>query len=313
MSNELSMKNIDKYYDLFDEAIMLLYDRLGIDYLQGFIRVFNDISLGQINTHQLADEDVSKLEEIENEIISLDILNEEIRKALLLIIIKGFKHCKMNLDDLSPDYVSFIFAHLIKIISDNRRGMITVLDVNAGVGNLINLILNNLDGNYNFIGIEKEEKVIRIAEAFSSLQLNEISLCLNDCLDNLNICADIIIGDLDCSFQNEKYLPYEIIKKYQNSFLEKNRNDNFMIFMVDNDFFNQKGIEDFKNEFLGTICALIVLPEEFFQNKGKSILIISQKFFEKFETLIINWPKANDSLKVYEVIDKLNNWFKKIK
>ena len=56
------------------------------------------------------DEDINKLEELENKIVEADILNEEVRKALILLIVKAFKHCKMNLDNLTPDFICFIFA-----------------------------------------------------------------------------------------------------------------------------------------------------------------------------------------------------------
>ena len=314
MNNNLSIKNIDLYYDLFDEAIMLLYDNLGIDYLRGFLRVYNDISLNQINTHLLEDEVIEKLEKIESNITEVNVLNEEVRKALLLIIIKAFKHCKMNLDTITPDFVCYIFANLIKLMSEDRSDDIfSILDVNMGTGNLLNLISNNLNQDYLFTGIEKDEDLIRIAEATSDLQGNDIRLCLNDCLDNIELRADVIIGDLDCSYQNDKYLPYEIILKYQKAFLKNDRNDNFMIFMVDNDFFNQKGVEDFRSQFKGTICGLIVLPIELFQNKGKSILIINQKYFEKFDTMLINWPRPNEEDKMYDMLLKLNEWIKNIK
>lgn len=312
MSNNLSMKNIDLYYDLFDEAIMLLYEKLGIDYLHGFLRVYNDISLNQINTHLLEDEDINKLEELENKIVEADILNEEVRKALILIIVKAFKHCKMNLDNLTPDFICFIFANLIKLIGENREKLLTILDVNMGTGNLLNLIANNLEEDYQMIGIEKEEELIRIAEAMSDLQGNDIRLCLNNCLDNIQLKADIIIGDLDCSYQDDKYLPYEIIKKYQNAFIEEGSNDNFMLFMVDNSFFNQKGIEEFRQEFKGTICGLLVLPSELFQGEGKSILIISQKYFESFDTMLINWPRPSEEDKLYDIIVKLRDWLQNI-
>lgn len=314
MNNNLSIKNIDFYYDLFDEAIMLLYDKLGIDYLRGFLRVYNDISLNQINTHLLEDEDIIKLEEIENKIIEASILNEEVRKALLLIIIKAFKHCKMNLDIITPDFICYIFANFIKMISEDRSNdVFSVLDVNVGTANLLNLISNNLDQDYLLTGVEKEEDLIRIAEAYSDLQGNDIRLCFNNCLDNIDLRADVIIGDLDCSYQEDKYLPYEIIIKYQNAFLKEGRNDNFMIFMVDNDFFNQKGIDQFKEKFKGTICGLIVLPSELFQSKGKSILVINQKYFDKFDTMLINWPKPSEEDKLYDIIIKLHDWIKNIK
>ncbi len=312
MANNLSMKNIDLYYDLFDESIMLLYDKLGIDYLHGFLRVYNDISLNQINTHLLEDEDVEKLEELEKKITEVDLLNEEIRKALILIVVKGLKHCKMSLDNMTPDQICYIFANIIKIISDNNNGLLTVLDVNMGTGNLLNLIANNLDREYQLIGIEKDEELVRVAEAMSDLQGNDIMLCFNDCLDNIEIKADIIIGDLDCSYQNDKYLPYEIINKYQNSFKDENKKNNFMIFMVDNDFFAQRDIEKFKQDFKGTLCGLIVLPQDLFKNKGKSILIVNQKYFESFDTMLINWPRPDEEEKLFDVILKLDNWFKNI-
>ena len=85
-----------------------------------------------------------------------------------------------------------------------------------------------------------------------------------------------------------------------------------MLFMVDNSFFNQKGIEDFRQEFKGTICGLLVLPSELFQGEGKSVLIISQKYFESFDTMLINWPRPSEEDKLYDIIVKLRDWLQNI-
>ena len=43
LDNKINMKNIDAYYDLYDKATLYLVEKANLNYLQAFLRVYNDI------------------------------------------------------------------------------------------------------------------------------------------------------------------------------------------------------------------------------------------------------------------------------
>ena len=308
----INNKNIDKYYDLFDSACMILVNNAKLNYLQAFLRIYEDIKNGSTKKKNLSDSDVVKLEEYENQICDAYLLNEEIRQSLVLILVKAFKHVDASLDLMTPDFIAYIFTFIIqnlfeKDIKNEKKDKISILDINLGTSNLINLIANNLSFDTSLTGIEIDEGYAYVSEAFSSLQGNEIVIYKNSCLDYMTLSANAIIGDLDCKFQDGKYLPYEAILKYQNT----NIDHSFMIFLVDNDFFNQEGIEEFKKNLKGTIMGLIVLDEGLFKKKAKSILIISPKKYKNLDTLVIKLPSAKEEDKHKRALIEIKEWLKK--
>lgn len=308
----INNKNIDKYYDLFDSACMILVNKAKLNYLQAFLRIYEDIKEGNTKKKNLSDEDVGKLEEYENQICDAYLLNEEIRQALVLIMVKAFKHVDASLDLMTPDSIAYIFTFIIqnlfeKDIKNEKKDKISILDINLGTSNLINLIANNLSFDANLTGIEIDEAYAYISEAFSSLQGNEIVIYKNSCLDYMTLGANAIIGDLDCRLEEGKYLPYEAILKYQHT----NIDHSFMIFLVDNDFFNQEGIDEFKKNFKGTIIGLIMLDEALFKKKAKSILIISPKKYKDLDTLAIRLPSAKEEDKYRNALIEAKEWLRK--
>ena len=308
----INNKNIDKYYDLMDNACMILVNNANINYLQAFLRVYEDIKNGSVKKKNLSDEDVIKLEEYENQICDAYLLNEEIRQALVLILVKAFKHVDASLDLMTPDFISYIFTFIIQNlfesdIKNEKKDKISILDINLGTSNLINLIANNVSFDTSLTGIEIDEGYAYISEAFSSLQGNEIVIYKNSCLDYMTISANAIIGDLDCKMENGVYLPYAAILKYQNT----NIDHSFMIFLVDNDFFSHEGIDDFKKDLKGTIVGLIVLDEALFKKNAKSVLIISPKKYKNLDTLVIKLPSAKEEEKHRRALVEIKEWLNK--
>ena len=222
---------------------------------------------------------------------------------------------------IDADFVEFIYGNgdvdnLVGGTDDlgNAAKNLAVIQLDGNVdveavesGNLINLIANNLSFDSSLTGIEIDEGYAYIASAFSDLQGNELVVYRNSCLDYMQLSANVVIGDLDCVIQNGKYLPYEAILKYQNTNVDKS----FMIFLVDNDFFNQKDIEDFKKRFKGTIIGLIALDKSLFKKKEKSILIISPKKYKQVDTLATMLPSTKDEIKYKEALVDIKNWLKR--
>ena len=206
------MNVIDKFYDLIDECTMLLNEKLHLNYFDGLIRVANDIING-IDVSKLDDEDIDKLDAKYQEINNLTITNEEVRQAMQLLIIKAMKHINMNLEIMTPDYVSFIIGYIIDSYFKNQKE-VNILDVEVGTGNMITTISNFIKNETNLIGVENNKLLVNLCKANCEMQNNEISLYFQDTLTKLIETVDVAIGDLDCEIKDNKYYPYEIINNY---------------------------------------------------------------------------------------------------
>lgn len=306
---KLSDEIILKIVDTFDEASKIYYN-VAIDEERDNTSVTNyniqinrtnyyeclleiiDYYLGNkdLNVDEVSYEKITKLfDELDQKLEGYSLTNEEMRRALLLLDINGFKHVNFPLDYITPDVVSIICNYIIQNIYDEE---ITLLDFNFGVGNLAYYIANNLKQDINLIGIENHSLLIRVAAHKADLMEREVMLYHQDALEYIPTTADVVISDIATNdYQNDnyhsvlydqgvRYFPYLAIERYLD--LEGNP---LYIYIIDNNFFEKEGSNAFKNMIKekGNILSLIALPENFFLNKedSKSILILSKKQSDK--------------------------------
>ena len=121
----LDDKLINDFPDILDEATMAYYDALiekeveRVTYVSALTDVI-DIFL-DIDSHHLGlleeDEQLKVTNKLEK-LSKLSLNSEEVRKALLLLIIKGFKQVHFSLDLITPDAIGIIFADIISSCFD---------------------------------------------------------------------------------------------------------------------------------------------------------------------------------------------------
>lgn len=309
----INQENVDMYYDYVDQACLIIYEQLKINYLDCLLRVGNDILMG-IDENDLSPEAILELEKIYEKIIAHSFFNEEVRLAMQLLIAKAFKHGEeYPLDLMTPDSVSYLFAFIVNEYFSNENP-ISILDVGVGTSNLINAISNFINKDFNnpiLIGIEKEQTLAQLAKLNTDLQGNEMQIYLNDALNPNYLRADVIVGDIDPIEVDDKYLPYEVI----NNYLDKLNDDGIFIFLISNDFFNKKGIDKFREKFYGTLLGLIVLPESFFKEDaiGKSILIGTSKEISNYEMLVMNLLTISNKEAFQNNIKNISEWINNLK
>ena len=123
---ELNNDVINNFSDILDEAVMVYYNALksetdderkeveNANYLTCLTDVI-DIFLHLDNHHlfDLEKEELEKLYKCFEKLENIKINQEELRKALLFLEIKGFKQIHFPLDLITPDAVGVIFQTLI--------------------------------------------------------------------------------------------------------------------------------------------------------------------------------------------------------
>ena len=277
------MNNVDILFDIFDQAAMIHYEHARINYLGALSEINKNLNNNEYNK-KLDEKVIEKLEFIYKPILEGKFLNEEIRLALELYIVKGLKHINYPPNIMTPDFINYLFVVIINELFLNEN--ISIIDTNLGTGNMLAAIRNNFPNDMNLIGIENDMKLTEFASAFMDIQANEIKIFFQDALNKIFEVADIVVGDLasydvedglkfdNILYQNNiRYFPYLVIS----SRLDNIKDNGYFIYLVDNDFFSKEDMGKFKNylDVHANIVGLITLPMEIFKDdhRGKSIIL----------------------------------------
>ena len=303
---QIDNKKVDLFYDLIDKACMIYYNDIKRDYLEAFISFTNALING-LDEPKLSNKAVQKLEKIINQISSQDFLNEEVRLAVELVLIKGYKHRNLLLDFLTPDGVSYIFSFIVnsiinndpkyKDLDDDDFDEVVVMDTVMGAGNMLNTIINNGARSITGIGIERDILLANLAKSLAEIIDNDIIVNVQDAKVKFNALADIIVGDF-----GETEDVYDIILARLDNIL----NNGYFAYMVNNDFFTI-ATNEFKEALLkeATLMGLIVLPSNFVKkgHVGKSIIVGKKEILKDYQMSVIS---------IDENLSDMNNVAKKI-
>src|SRR5690606_10006248 len=121
-----------------------------------------------------------------------------------------------------------------------------ILDVNIGTGMLLlNLIIHLDNKKNNYYGINNDDNLIDILVASSNLINRDINILYEDIDAKLVNIYDMMIGNLSGELLFSKDLPYKVILERLNN-LKKN---GYFVFLIDNDFFANPNLEEFKEKF----------------------------------------------------------------
>ena len=121
--------------------------------------------------------------------------SEEIRKAMLLLNIKGFKHVNFSLDIITPDAVCMVIVHLVNAIFDQTK-QLNILDPNCGTGNLIAMLNNFLPNEVNFVGIDNHQILTNLFSTQANFMEMAVQVYYQDALQDTFEDFDILVSDL---------------------------------------------------------------------------------------------------------------------
>jgi len=321
----LDDKLINDFSDILDEATMAYYDALiekevervtYVSALTDVIDIFLDIDshhLGLLEEYEQL-KVTNKLEELSK----LSLNSEEVRKALLLLIIKGFKQVHFSLDLITPDAIGIIFADIISSCFD-KDDKLTLLDPNFGSGNLAFLLDNYMQQETTIIGVENNNLLAMFSQSLANILDKDIQVYHQDALEMKPAVVDVIVSDLATYVYNDsrydsllykegvKYFPYLLIEKY----LEFGDDETLYFFLIDNDFFTQEKNDLFKKMLFskGHIKALVILPSSFFLGPAKSVLVLGkssgQNTTHQASSNIFVLPPLSDSNNFIQVLESI--------
>lgn len=299
---KIDNKKVDLFYNYIDEACMAYYKDIKMDYLDAFVEFGKTLIEGYENP-KLSQRTANKIAKIIDSINKNDFLNEEVRLALELILVKGFKHRNVSLDFLTPDAINYLIYYICEKIANNHSDDIVILDTVLGTGNLIQTVINNLTKEVQAIGIELDAGLANIAKAFNDFTDNDLVININNAKNRINTLASIVIGDF-----GESSDVYDIILNR----LDNIKKDGYFIYVINNDFFSKapKGFKEILSS-QATLLGLILLPYDFVQegHVGKSIIIGKNEVLLDYQMAIITIDDLKNAESVKEEIKKIDKMF----
>ena len=333
---------IIKLTDTFDECAMLYYyatideevdnvrvtdynkEKGRLNFYESLFPVI-DYFLGikDIDESHLDEETISKIkglfDSLDEEIEKDGLNSEEVRRAFLLLDIKGFKNLNFDLDLITPDNIGIIIAKMVDVLI--KKDKFTMLDPNFGVGNLAFTVLNNLDKDVDLIGIDNHALMANVAVHKANLMQQDVEIFHQDALEFLPSDIDLVISDLatydyyndeyksDLYNEGVRYFPYLAIEHYL-----KLEGDARYIYVIDNNFFSQKGSEKLKKiiDETASIKAFVALPEDMFLDKsnGKALLILDKHPKDHNQIPIYMLPSTKNKAAFLNTISDILNQIK---
>lgn len=302
----INKENIEAFYDYFDKVANLLYENYKTPYIEGMNEAFNflldDIFEGEYNA-----EDIGTINELKVKVTNVEFEREEIRKSVQLGMLKGYKHTYSSNALITPDTIGIFMGYLVRKLMDIKT-IKSVLDPVVGSGNLVYTVLNQLEINPKVFGVDSDLAKCNLARNLGDLLDYENEMFFQDTLTYFDQGFDLILADMPI-VDSETYLPFQIINHHFDSL----KNGGFFISLIENDFFEKKGSDIFRDEIQkkGYIFGLVKLSETLFKSNPKSILILRKKgenvqSFKDF--LLVDLPSFNDAEAFNNTINQIDSW-----
>lgn len=305
----MNKKNIELFYDYYDQVADFLYHNYDKPYIEGMNEAFN-LLLDNHVEGTYKKEDLETMEQWKNEILDLEFEKEEVRKSVQLGMLKGYKHTYSTNALITPDSIGIFIGYLVKKLYP-KTSIKTVFDPLIGSGNLIYTVANQLDEDVSIYGCDNDIVKCQLARNLGDLMDYDNEIFYQDTLDFYHQGFDVIVTDLPL-YEDGVYLPFQFI----NHHLDSLRSGGFFFALIENDFFEQDGNHIFKQEVdaKAHIFGLIKLSETLFKNKPKSILILrtkGQDIKPLHDFLLVDLPSFNDIEGMKITVDRINEWITK--
>ena len=306
----VNQKHIEVIFEYIDSSAVIFFEELKIKYLDGITEAVNNLISDSVE-QLVSPESISSIKRLLLKVKSIDFQKEEVRKAMQLCILKGFKHQKRSNADITPDTIGIFMAFLVEKLYPKVKELL-IFDPLVGTGNLITTVANQLKIPTHLIGVESDIESYHLANAMFDMMDYGDELYFQDTLLFYNLKADVIVTDFPYSIvENGSYFPYDAINHHYNNLLV----GGYLLAVIPNNFFEVPGSELFKDVIkdLWQVVGLVKLPDSLFKTIGKSIFILqkngeSVRKLEKALLADITSFEDEDLLQVQ--IAKINQWFK---
>ncbi|XMB66899.1 class I SAM-dependent methyltransferase [Mycoplasmatota bacterium zrk1] len=307
MENEI----VVELFEIIDESNQYLMKELKVSYLNALFMTSRNI-LEDSCLQEVSKDTEKVLLSLNKKIQEFEFTKEDIRRTLLVAVLKGYKTDKISNSEITPDTINLLVGYLVNHLYKDKKKL-AILDPVVGTANLLTSVCNNLDSKeFDLVGIDSNLDNIQVARIFADLQNYSVDFILEDAVKSNITGFDLIIGDLPLYIYDDEYFPHVIVDKMINKVVK----GGYLIFVIPNDFFEIEGKYKELIKDKAYLQGIIKLPDNLFVESklGKSILILRKKdedIDNVNEFLLVDLPNINDQEKFRNSIKKIDYWFKK--
>ncbi len=306
----LNQNHIERLFEYLDTSANLFAEERNGSYLDGITEAVNNLVSDSIDA-SLSDATIEKMKSLMTTVNAIDFKKEEVRKAMQLAILKGFKQEKRTNALMTPDTIGLFMAFLVEKLYAKASELI-IFDPLVGTGNMITTIANHMNVPTRLLGVESNVESYHLATALFDMMDYGDDLYFQDTLLFHNILADVVVTDFPYStVEKGTYFPYDVINHHYQNLNE----GGYFLAVIPNDFFEIPGAEVFKDVIkdLWQVIGLIKLPDSLFKTIGKSIFIIQKigPSVQKIENVLLADITSFEDEELLQIqIAKINQWFK---
>ena len=287
-------KKIEEIFDIFQECAIFLYDNLKLNYYDSILMIANNLL-----DESTIDIDKSLVLKYKRRLNKFkDSYNvEELRKGLNYVFLNCFKEMNWPIT-ITPDVVVHLINYLVDKLYPKKQ--ISILDPLVGTANLLYGVSNNRNVSALY-GIDNSDVMINLSKVMGNF-IEPINLFYQDTLTVELENFDLIISDLP----NDVDFTYDFINHHIDSLKE----ERFMILLLGNEFFTNINKE--KKELIdskASMVGIIELPDNFFKENKKSIVILKRSADKVKNFLIAKMPNVSDNNAMKEFLNKIELYF----
>lgn len=294
----MTPEKMEEIFELQLEAVQLMQNALKSSFYDAYIEhIENMIDSYQVRVIDgVPEKDLAQqLQKIYDQLAQEELSAEEKRKIVQLLLLKGMQTEPLQPNhQLTPDGIGFLFVYLLEQLAPQKDQPLRLLDLTAGMGNLLLTAMTNLTlAQYQQvigIGVDNDETLLEIAAANSEWIESSIQLFHQDGLQELLIePMDIALSDLPIGYypndekaqqfvtgvhEGHSYAHHLLMEQSMNYVKEAG----FGLFLVPTNFLESEQNEALKTWFTKRVYmqGMIQLPDDLFKqaSASKSILIV---------------------------------------
>lgn len=272
---------------------------------------------------------VHKLQESLQTIDMHQYTNEEVGKAIQLVILKGMQRTTQSQHLMTPETISLFVAYLAgKLIKDQQE--IRVFDPAGGTGSLLITVLSQLPQIKTAYASEVDPTLIKIALHHANLQQMEVEFFHQDSLRPFLLDpVDLVVSDFPVGYYPDDIVAKDYVLRADQGhsyahhlFIEQSlryiKKGGYLLALIP-DFLFDSDQSDKLHAFLretAHIVGVLRLPESSFTAKRnvKSILVLQKKgemTVAPQQPLLVNLPSFKNTAAIEDILMQINDWFDK--
>lgn len=304
----MKQSNIERFYDYYNEVATKLFDMYKVPYIEGMNEAFN-LLLDDTLSGTYEESDIKQFRAYRDQITDISFEREDVRKAVQLGMLKGYKHTFSSNALITPDTIGIFFAYLIQKLYKNTE-ISSIFDPFVGSGNLLYTVANQLSTNCVLYGVDHDIVKCQLARNVGDLLDYKTEIFYQDTLTFYHQPFSLIVTDIPLH-EGVQYMPYQ----YINHHITHVREGGYLMALIENDFFEQDQSTIFREEIIkeAHIFGLIKLNESMFKSNPKSIVLLRKKgpqIKPLNDFLLVDLPSFTDLEAFQTTVQQMDSWFR---